>query len=395
MPIVEDEEISRLLTEGKLKAITVDTNIFDEKGLQLSSPALQAISGLRHKPFPFMLSGTVAKEIRSHLVKETEDAARVAKREIGKALAAFETADPTRDELLDQITGGRAAAVAAQERLDAFINRSGCEVIDDTALVDTSTLFDGYFAGSPPFGTGKKKNEFPDALALNALEATAAARDIAILVVSKDNDWMAFCEASDRLFLVQDIERALALINNANAVLRKAVVSWLDTEGEGHQEVRANIEYNVGQISYTANGNSTSGAMEAIAWDGELENIDWPDEEDVDIIEISAGDDESVLEVTVSLPMTLFVKVPVEVSFSVWDSVDRESLSMGGREIEVEEEIEARATVTLRVFGLGSKDETIDLVESEIDIKYVDVELGEVDVFQPEDYWDEEEHSQS
>lgn len=392
MPIVQDEEISRLLTEGKLKAITVDTNIFDEKGLQLNSPALQAISGLQHKPFPFILSDTVAKEVRSHLVKETEDAARVVRRAIGKAVGAFETFAPTRDDLLAQITGGRTPAVAAQERFDAFLLRSGCEVIDDTALVNTATLFNGYFAGSPPFGTGIKKNEFPDALALNALEATAATRSIAILVVSKDKDWAAFCEASEHLYLVPEIERALALINNANALLRTAIVSWLDTEGEGHQEVRDNIEYNVGQISYSANGNSTSGEMEAIAWDGELQSIDWPDEADVDIIEINAEDDGSVLEVTVSLPMTLFVKVPVEVSFSVWDSVDRESLSMGGREIEVEEEIDARATVTLRLFGLGSKDETIDFIESEIDIKYVDVELGDVDVFQPEDYWDEEEH---
>lgn len=40
MPIVDDDEIKPLLADEKVSALTVDTNIFDEKGLKLNSQAL-------------------------------------------------------------------------------------------------------------------------------------------------------------------------------------------------------------------------------------------------------------------------------------------------------------------------------------------------------------------
>lgn len=54
---------------------------------------------------------------------------------------------------------------------------TGCEVLYDAMLVSTETIYESYFAGKPPFNTGRKKDEFPDALALHALERTAACHD--------------------------------------------------------------------------------------------------------------------------------------------------------------------------------------------------------------------------
>ena len=64
---------------------------------------------------------------------------------------------------------------------------------------------------------------------------------------------------------------------------------------------------------------------------------------------------------------------------------------MGGHMIEVEEDIYVRTAVTLDVHGLGSDDEEIEFVESELGNVFHEVELGEVDMFEPEDYWDGEE----
>jgi predicted phage terminase large subunit-like protein len=84
MPIVDDEQIETLLADERIAAITVDTNIFDEKGLQLNSPTLQALASLKSKPFAFILSGTVAKEIRAHIEQAIDSALRAAKKEIGQ-----------------------------------------------------------------------------------------------------------------------------------------------------------------------------------------------------------------------------------------------------------------------------------------------------------------------
>ena len=223
MPIVSDEQITALLAENRITAISVDTNIFDQKRLQLNSGSMKALAGLKDRPFRFLMSDTVAKEVIAHLEKAATEALQTAKRSIGKALFSFETEGPDRDEILEQISGGRPPLEAANERWANFIKETGCEVLGDTAIVDIATVYDRYFAGEPPFGSGKKKNEFPDALALSALEQTAADRGIGILVVSQDGDWKAYCENSPRLYHVSQIERALALVTNAPIGLRKTI----------------------------------------------------------------------------------------------------------------------------------------------------------------------------
>ena len=383
MPIEDEEKLRALLAQHRITTITVDTSIFDQKGLRLNSGALQALSSLKDRPFDFVLSDTVAKEVLAHLQKAAEEALRASKRAIGQALFAFETAEPGRNDLLKLMTGGRDPADAAKQRWEGFIDRTGCMILDDAATVETATLFAGYFAGDPPFGSGPKKNEFPDALALHALERAAAKRSGGILVVSKDGDWRAFCERSGWLYLVPEIEGALALVTNAPLGLRRAIHRWLAEEGDGHEEVRQDIAAKVEQIEFTANAYPPSGEVEISTWAGELQSVEWPEEADINIIDVQDGED--AMRVVVSLPLTLVVRVPVELDFSIWDSVDKESLGMGGRLVEVDEEFHVRATITLDVHDQGTEDEEFVFCEGDLEGRSHEIEMGEVDIFEPED----------
>jgi hypothetical protein len=391
MPIVDDEQLKVLLAEGQISAISIDTSIFDQKRLQLNSATMQAFAGLKKRPFSFLLSGTVAKEVLVHLEKAAADALQSAKKAIGQALFSFETKTPERDALLAQISGGRSAKEASAERWAKYIKDTGCEVLVDTDLVNIATVYDGYFAGEPPFGSGRKKDEFPDALALNALEQTAAGRGAGILIVSQDGDWKAYCEKSTRLYIVPEIERALALVTNAPLGLRKAIFDWIANDADDVENFKAEISHNAERIDFSVNAHPTHGEVEISTWDGEFQSLVWPDEEEIDIIELLEPTENGALRVVASLPLILTVKVPIELDFSIYDSVDRESLGMGGRMIEVEEDIYVRTAVTLDVHGLGSDDEEIEFVESELGKVFHEVELGEVDMFEPEDYWDGEE----
>lgn len=176
MPLVDEKTLKALLADGSINAISVDTNIFDQKRLNLNSAAMQAIARLKPLSFDYILSSTVAEEVKNHLQRATQEALQKTKKCVGKAIFYFETEQPTRDEILDQITGGKSAENAANERWARYVTDTGCQIINDYSLVDTSILFAGYFAGEPPFGTGEKKNEFPDAAALHALERTAIER---------------------------------------------------------------------------------------------------------------------------------------------------------------------------------------------------------------------------
>lgn len=385
MPITVEAELSKLLTDGQINAISVDTNIFDEKGLQLNSSALQAVSRLAALHFDFLLSGTVAREIRRHLERSTTDAFRAARKTVGVALGAFETQAPTRDEVLDLISGGQTPREAAEQRFSDYLLATSCEVLNDTALVDTATIFNAYFAGEPPFGTGAKKNEFPDALALYALERVADNRGKGIIVVSKDGDWQGFCEKSKRLHLVSDIERALSLINDPPVVLRAALRQWLGHSGGGKAEITPHIARAVELLEFSVDGNASFGEMEAYARDGELRETGWPEPNEIDIIEIEYSD-QGIMSVTLSIPLLLVVRVPIEVEFSTWDSVDRESVGMGGRSVDTDKELDLRATLNITVYDLGGEDEMFDVVQCELDRTYFEVDLGDVNVFEPEEY---------
>jgi hypothetical protein len=384
MPITEEPELSKLLADGHINAISVDTNIFDEKGLQLNSAALLALSRLAALHFDFLLSDTVAREIRRHLERSATDALRSARKAIGMALGAFGTETPTRDEIIDHISGGQTASAAAEKRFNDYLAATHCQILDDTAHVDTSKIFSAYFAGDAPFGTGVKKSEFPDALALFALEHVASQRAKDIIIVSKDGDWRSYCEKSERLHLVPDIERALSLINDPPVILRAALRAWLN-DGDGKADVGGYLSYAVERLEFSVNGHASSGEMEARAWAGELRETQWPEPDEIDIIDMENLAD-GTMECTLSLPFLLTVRVPIELEFSIWDSVDRESVGMGGRTVEPDEELEMRATVNIKVHDLGGDDEEFEVLKCELDATYLEIDLGDIHVFEPGDY---------
>ena len=392
MPIVDDDQLRNFLAEGGIAALTVDTGTFDEKQLQLHSATLQALARLNGRGFLFVLANTVCNEVIRHLEDAASQSYRAARTGIGQALRAFGTKDPTRAELLHQITGGRTPTQIAHEYFGQYMSDSGCELLDDAGLVDTAALFGDYFAGRAPFGVGKKKSEFPDALALNALERTAIARGIGILVVSKDRDWKEFCRRSDHLYHITDTDRALALVANAPRVLRKSILDWLEDDARGGADLQSNVASKLLDAEFTADGYASFGECELYVWAAELKSIIWPGEDELDIIEFEPQEDANRLPLVLSLPLLLVANIPVEVSFSIWDGIDKESISMGGRMIEFDDEIDAQATITLDICNPGTADEEIVLVDVEIDASDYEIDLGQIDVFESEDFeFDDEE----
>lgn len=74
-----------------------------------------------------------------------------------------------------------------------------CERAETVQPATAATVLDHYFQGFPPFGTGSKRNEFPDAFALLALKDWANEHG-ELHVVSSDPDWRKACDAKLRCF---------------------------------------------------------------------------------------------------------------------------------------------------------------------------------------------------
>lgn len=73
---------------------------------------------------------------------------------------------------------------------DKYISRTSTYIIPYSELTDIKPIFDKYFQEAPPFHSGKKKNEFPDAFVLGLLDAYCEHKGLPkIIVLAADKDF--------------------------------------------------------------------------------------------------------------------------------------------------------------------------------------------------------------
>lgn len=197
---------------------------------------------------------------------------------------------------------------------------------------------------------------------------------------SKDGDWLSFCAASRRLYLIPDVERALSLINAPPVVLKEAARAAVLDQGDSREDLKELIATAVGNLEFSVEGYSSAGNMETHAWDAELREIEWPQPEEIDIIDVEPGTD-GRHRLTISLPLTLEIEVPVEVTFSAWDSIDRETIGLGSKSLMISRSLEIRATVEVSVDRPGTEKEVLGILSCDLDDTFHVIDLGQVRVF--------------
>ncbi|MCY1355644.1 PIN domain protein [compost metagenome] len=139
---------------------------------------------------------------------------------------------------LDELSAGLDSLPSAQDwaqaEIDEFMESTGAMELG-TEDVELEKILSRYFSAEPPFASsGDKKAEFPDAIALESLEALVTKHGAGMLVVSKDSDWARFCEAapSQDLHHVETMTSALDIINAAQEERRAGSQQLLRRLGE-------------------------------------------------------------------------------------------------------------------------------------------------------------------
>ena len=170
----------------------------------------------------------------------------------------------------------------------------------------------------------------------------------------------------------------------AGGALLTAIRNWLSDGNDGRGEIQSAITGQIEQIYPDVEAHATSGSVELMPWAPELQSIDWPEDMRITISEVSAASYNSN-KVVCKVPVTLLLHLSIEMNFSHWDSIDKEGISMGGRTEEVEREEDVVVTCTVQISDAGGEDEYVELIEAETNLTGLFVDLGEVDVFLPED----------
>jgi len=348
--------------------LTFDTHTVMSNSFEFDTGLLAQLKQFKGGPVRIVVSDVIVREIEKHLVEKTK-----------KIRDAIELAH--RDGVRFGLVTGKNGPVAgidaekiAKDRLQTFLNEIGAEIVP-TDAVSLEGVLQRYFRSAPPFSIEKgKKKEFPDAIALLALEAWAENLDTEILAVSGDSDWAKFATASAHVRHEADLSAAIqAFQKNFSAALELGKMLC--------ESIGANKNGRVAKYFFDALSDAVSTqAFRAEAdtefdlkqqnMDVSLKSFDFPSDFAIRMKALALHGDYLAIEVPVE------IKVSADVNFEVFASSVSVSEAFVSREVEIEALILVAFEGKLRTAGISSV--TVDVVEcqSTIDLGNVDEELG-------------------
>ncbi|HXJ91392.1 MAG TPA: PIN domain-containing protein [Terriglobia bacterium] len=186
------------MAQLKTKNVFLDTQVFFDSGFRYQGQVLSALAS-------YATEGDVCVFLTDITVEEVKANIRDAVQEAVQAHQSFSA----KGKILHN-----SSSVAVKTTLTA-LNKSALvteliaqfeaylEEVEATILkaydMKVGPILDAYFSQKPPFGLGKKKSEFPDALALEALRDWCGKTSNALYVISGDADMQAACSETGPL----------------------------------------------------------------------------------------------------------------------------------------------------------------------------------------------------
>ena len=245
----------------KYQAITIDTSIFDKYGRKLESGLLNQLTQFGSSPVWFVISEVVKSELYRHILDSTFSSKTKVKGSISSAAQHQLISEEKRNDLIEMFEID--PEVVARERIDRYLKSVDATVVPAKGHVDIDELLRIYFEGTAPFSKeGKKKNEFPDAIALLSLEDWARNNAATLIAVSTDKDWISYGETSDYIDVVEDLSEALSCFQSLGVALEFLTNSFFcEPPSNIPDAVHLGIESNLKDelITLTFEPNATGG----------------------------------------------------------------------------------------------------------------------------------------
>jgi hypothetical protein len=251
---------------------------------------------------------------------------------------------------------------------NAFAKATDAIIIPADGNVTFTDLLNRYFSETPPFSSmGKKKAEFPDAIALLSIESWATAHSTKVLLISNDGDWQAFAAESSNLVCVKDVPEAIDPFNReAHFVAERIVAMLIDKKAPDLDEELSNaVERFFDDSSMDIEARTNNYDYEAELKGGALQY--WT---------LSNGP--SVLradETQVTFVVDLECKISFDAEFTWLVSAGNDWQSVGSTDVTAEDDCLLQMTITcMRAIG-----DQPEVVEAEVTSRRVRINFGDVD----------------
>ncbi|CAH0535455.1 hypothetical protein VST7929_03029 [Vibrio stylophorae] len=351
-------------------AILVDTSIFDAHGLRLEKGFLGKLHQFKDSEIEYLFPDVIKNEVQNHLEKKVKVSRSALEKALNDAGDHLFFDGSELNDAKSLLIDSKEIEGIAKSRVDNFISNSGALVLECGEYVSVSDLLQKYFKNESPFAaTGKKKNEFPDAIILMAVDAWAEEHGIEVLAVAKDGDWENYCKDSEYIDYTEDFSDALSKFNKATApfAFLSTLIEACDNHeaGEFMEKIRERVS------AYFDGFTPDQEADSFLYWEPEGCNGWLSDFELADSNFKIVDHDEDYIVLEVSANIT--IEAEGEFSFSQYDSIDRDYVYLGGVTATAEEEFTSEILITITGDLTGELSELdIDDVEVVDPIKSID-----------------------
>lgn len=363
MAELDREALCARVADGRIVAISLDTNVFARSGYRLDAGLLKHLRQFAEANIAFVLADVVERELKRHLLREAEEAARNFEQAMVKmerhGLIATEAAGAAR-------AGCRSPHTVVEERLAAFRQATAMGVIASHEHVDVAVLLDAYFETSAPFEhKADKKHEFPDAIALMALEQWATRRDAEMLVVSKDKGWRAYARGSDRLHVVEGLADAYAAFSEPVKNARVMAAIERSLAGDDRDTIHDALSDQVQNLSFLLECDSYF-SVELEQQSVALAEMTFAEIERDELLPIASGKDadgDEFLSLQVTLPIALDIEAYA--SFAVYDSIDKDYVPLAGDDVSMQHELDVEVLLT---YSVRTVDDAVQVTLREVEL---------------------------
>lgn len=343
MPKLDEEAIKRLIADGSLTAVTLDTSIFDRYGCNLDFPLLKSLIQFKAGNISVVFSDIIISEVTSHITEKATDTQSALSKAIKKFSETWKTS-PEAAEITHALKHDGDPVVFSSERVANYINEIEGDIISPVDNTDiTKEVIRRYFSGEIPFENRKeKKSEFPDAFALVSLDHIFSQRQKYLLCVSLDQGWHLFAEQSNWLICSEYLDVALSYFHDSGRNIADNVVEALK-KGTAEiliADIGASIQFQLDNFDF--NPETHSGLdYEAEPEAASLLSVDFDSLSNP--IVIDANDE----EVSFTVKVNVLIYFEASFTFHAYDSIDKDYVHLSTEYANVQSTHTFRLVVTV------------------------------------------------
>lgn len=320
------------MTFPRPRCVFLDAQPFIASNFSVTdSPFSELVDAFKKGHVRVFMNEVTIGEIKANIREAVAAAATAAKRFRSEGRALQNLSDKGMKSMWKRVDVGSAVKQITSQ-FDEFLRKAHVETID-CSEVDTAEVFEWYFKGLAPFGSGNKKAEFPDAFVIaSAAEWLRKNPEETGCLISGDADWESAC-ARLRLSHCRSIAEFLDPLTRKFEAERSEFALTLLQDNE--DDVKAAITAEVSDIGFYLSDE-----------DGDVEDVR---------VESTSLTDPLLLEVdesSASFEISVTANVEADISYddpemTVYDHEDDRKMVFGTIEETVERELTFTAEIEL------------------------------------------------